>query len=226
MYDVAQSIKTYLAGEHKMKSLFLASYFKDVANLFPAFTNNTHLGKKVVFIPTASLTEILPFYVGTDKKALKKLGLIVDELEISKAPKDEIINKIAESDYIFVSGGNTFYLLQELKRTGTDKLIIDHINKGKTYIGSSAGSAITSKSIDYMKLMDNPRPAKELHDYSALSIVDFYLLPHFLNFPFIRITKKTVAEYSDKLDLRPINNNQAIIVNGDRVETLFYSNSH
>jgi dipeptidase E len=73
-------------------------------------------------------------YVGADKKSLGKLGLVIDELEISTAPYDEIVNKISNADYIFVEGGNTFFLLKELKRTRTDKLIIEHINKGKLYI--------------------------------------------------------------------------------------------
>ena len=65
------------------------------------------------------------------KKALKELGLIVDELEISIASIDEISDKLRRNDYIFVSGGNTFFLLQELKRNGTDKIIIEQINSGK-----------------------------------------------------------------------------------------------
>jgi dipeptidase E len=109
-----------------MKKLFLASYFSGVAKLLPEFTGNTCSGKKVVFIPTASIVEKVNFYVGADKKALEKLGLVIDELEISKAAPDEIKTKINNADYIFVEGGNTFFLLQELKRTGTDKLIIEN----------------------------------------------------------------------------------------------------
>jgi dipeptidase E len=59
---------------------------------------------------------------------LERLGLIIDELEITKTPKDKIETKIS---YIFVEGGNTFFLLQELKRSGADKLIKEHIEKGK-----------------------------------------------------------------------------------------------
>ncbi|MDR0611455.1 MAG: peptidase E [Planctomycetaceae bacterium] len=64
-------------------------------NLFSDFTNNTCSGKKVVFIPTASLPEKVTFYVDTDKKALKKLGMVIDELEISTASQYEIKNKLS-----------------------------------------------------------------------------------------------------------------------------------
>jgi len=109
-----------------MKKLFLSSYFKCVANLLVDFTNNTCKGKRVIFIPTASILDKTAFYVKADKKALEKLGLIVEKLEITKTSYEEIKIKILNADYIFVSGGNTFFLLQELKRTGTDKLIMEH----------------------------------------------------------------------------------------------------
>jgi dipeptidase E len=203
----------------QVKKLFLASYFSGIATLFPDFTDNACSGKKVVFIPTASVPEKVTFYVGADKKALEKLGLIIDELEVSTASQDEIANKISSADYIFVEGGNTFFLLQELKRTGADKLITEHINNGKPYIGASAGSMIVSKDIEYVKYMDNPAVAEQLNnDFTALSIIDFCIVPHFTNFPFKKAAEKIVNLYSDKLDLRTISNNQAVIVDGDKIE--------
>jgi dipeptidase E len=205
----------------KMKKLFLASYFSGVAKLLPDFINNTCSGKKIVFIPTASIAEKVTFYVGADKKALEKLGLVIDELEITKASPGEIKTKINNADYIFVEGGNTFFLLQELKRTGADKLIIKHINKGKLYIGSSAGSVILSKDIEYIKYMDNPDAAPDLKNkFTALSVVDFCVVPHCTNFPFKKAAEKITGEYSEQLDLRPISNNQVVTVDDDTVEIL------
>ncbi|MDR2081286.1 MAG: Type 1 glutamine amidotransferase-like domain-containing protein [Campylobacteraceae bacterium] len=204
-----------------MKKLFLASYFSGVANLLADFASGSYEGKKVAFIPTASIPEKVTFYVDADKKSLAKLGLIVDELEIAKASQDEIVGKLDNADYIFVEGGNTFFLLQELKRTGADKLIAEHISRGKIYIGASAGSMIAAKNIEYAKYMDNPEIAKDLNDdFSALGIVDFYIVPHYANFPFKKAAEKIINLYSDKLDLRPISNNQVVIVNGGKVETL------
>jgi dipeptidase E len=69
--------------------------------------------------------------------------------------------------------------------------------------------------------MDSPAPAPDLKgDFSALSVVDFYVVPHCGNFPFKRATAKIIREYSDKLDLRPISNNQVVVVNGNKSETL------
>ena len=200
-----------------MKNLFLASYFSDVANLFVEYTKNTCAGKRVVFILAAKNPAKLPFFVVSDKETLEKLGLIIDELELSGASQDEVESKITNADYVFLAGGNTFFLLQELKRTGADKLITEHINKGKIYFSTSAGSIVVSKDIEYIKHFDSLKAAPKLkNDFSALGIIDFHIIPHCTSFK--KATEKIVDEYSEKIDLRPIHNKQAIIVKGNQVE--------
>jgi len=51
-------------------------------------------------------------------------------------------------------------------------------------------------------------------------LVDFYLLPHYLNFPFKESSQKVVNDYSQRIDLRPISNNQVITVLGNEIKTL------
>ena len=200
-----------------MKNLFLASYFTDVSSLFVEFSHNTCAGKRVVFIFTAKNLEKVPFFVVSDKNTLENLGLIVDELEVSRASQVEVENKIANADYIFVAGGNTFFLLQELKRTGAVKVIAEHINKGKMYLSTSAGSIIVSKDIEYIKHFDSIKAAPKLkNDFSALGIIDFHIVPHCTSFK--KATEKILAEYSEKIDLRPIHDKQAIIVKDNQVE--------
>lgn len=201
-----------------MKKLFLASSFKDVASLLADFAKEDLKGKTITFIPTASIPEKVKFYVGSGRKALEKLGLIVDELEISKASVHEISDKLQQNDYIYISGGNTFFLLQELRKTGTDKILTDQINEGKLYIGESAGSMIVSPSIDYAKSMDDPKKATALHDFTALDIVDFYPLPHHTNFPFKKTVEKIISTYNARLKLYPISNSQVILMNGENIE--------
>ena len=108
-----------------MRRMFLASSFADVADLFVAFTDRKCKGKTITFIPTARLPEEVKFYVAAGKKALEKLGLIVDELEVSTATQEQIAGKLQDNDYIYATGGNAFFLLQELKRTGADRIITE-----------------------------------------------------------------------------------------------------
>lgn len=200
-----------------MKKLFLASSFKDVANIFADFEKDLK-GKTVTFIPTASKVEKVVFYVNSGKKALQKLGLIIDELDISTASNDEINSKLRNNDFIYITGGNTFFLLQELKKTAADKIIIDEINKGKLYIGESAGAIVTSANVEYAKRMDDVKKAPNLTEFSGLNLVDFYVIPHYTNFPFEKTVEKIIEDYSSKLNLSPISNKDAILVVDNKID--------
>ena len=203
-----------------MRKLFLASSFSEVASLFPKFAGEEIKGKRITFIPTASLVEEVRFYVDDDRKAFEELGIIVEELEITTASPDKISEILNRNDYIFVSGGNTFYLLQELRRKGADILITEHIRAGKLYIGTSAGSVILCPDIEFVKEMDYIHAAPELQSFTGLNIVDFYILPHYLDFPFEEMTQNIVKKYGKKLDLRPISNKQVITIAENRIEIL------
>lgn len=203
-----------------MKKLFLTSSFKDVASLFEDFAGEQIKGKTVTFIPTAGNVEKMVFYIGAARKSFEKLGVIVDELDISVARAEEVADKLKRNDYIYVSGGNTFYLLQELKKSGANKIIAEQIALGKLYIGESAGSMVVSPNIEYAKKMDDSAKAPELEEYTALNIVNFYPLPHHTNFPFAKTVEKIIAEYGSKQNLYPISNKQAILVAGDDVKVI------
>lgn len=194
-----------------IKNLFLTSSFKDVVPLFTEFESNLQ-GKTVSFIPTASTVEEVVFYVEAGKKALKDLGLIVEELDVATETLGEITATLKKNDFIYVTGGNTFFLLQELKRTGADKLLLEEIAKGKLYIGESAGAVITSPNISYIQSMDSVKKATNLTNYDALNLVNFYTLPHYNNAPFKKITQQIIADYTDDLKIFPISNCEAIVV--------------
>lgn len=200
-----------------MKRLFLSSSFSTVSSLLPEFYGESLEGKKVAFIPTASKKEKVNFYVESGRKALLKLGLIPMELDVSGKKHSQIVKEIRKVDMIYVSGGNTFFLLQELRRSGADKAIKEAINAGMCYIGESAGSIVVAPNIEYASLLDSTAEAPDLIEYEGLNKVDIYPLPHYTNFPFKKAVEKTIALYAERLRLHPISNSQAILVNGEDV---------
>ncbi|MDR0886917.1 MAG: Type 1 glutamine amidotransferase-like domain-containing protein [Clostridiales Family XIII bacterium] len=201
-----------------MKKLFLASSFIKTSKYLPDFAGDELYGNTVTFIPTATIPEKIHGNVSFGKRALQKLGFIVDELEISTTSKDEISNKLRKNDAIYIAGGNTFFLLQELKRTGTDRILIEQIQKGKLYIGESAGAMIAAPNIEYVKELDDCRKAPALMTFSALNLVDFYPLPHYKNHPYRKRVKKILTQYHTEIKLCPIGNHQAILIREDDME--------
>ena len=193
------------------KRLFLSSSFRDVAILLESFESDFK-EKRVTFIPTASLVERVTFYVKSGKKALQELGMVIDELEVSTSTYDEIVGTLKRNDIIYVTGGNTFFLLQELKKCGADKIIRDEVYAGKLYIGESAGSIIASPDIEYVKALDSIKKAPELSSFEGLGLVDFYPVPHHTNAPFKKAVEKIINTYGSNLPLSPISNKEAIFV--------------
>lgn len=197
-----------------MKKMFLASSFSTVAKQFPEFYGDDLEGKKVAFIPTASNTEKVTFYVESGKKALVKLGMTPVVLDVSTATKSDIIETIRDADLIYVTGGNTFFLLQELRISGADKAIKDAIKSGKCYIGESAGSIIMSPNIEYASMLDSISVAPKLKAFDGLNETTLYPVPHHTNFPFKKAVEKIIATYSDKIAICPISNAEAIQITG------------
>lgn len=198
-----------------MKTLFLTSYFSGVGNLFRNFIQEQILAKQVLFIPTAGNVE---HYVGYIDDVFQTLGFSVDILDIANTSEVIIKEKIKQTPYLYISGGNTFYLLQELKKKNLLELINLRISEGMVYIGESAGAIITAGNIKYNQIMDDKMVASELTDYSSLNLVNFAIVPHYGEFPFEESAMETIRAYQSTYNLFPINNHQAVIVKENNYE--------
>lgn len=99
-------------------------------------------------------------------------------------------------------------------------MIKEQIADGMVYVGESAGAVITAENIDYIRLMDDKEVAGELSDTVALQEADFYVLPHVGEEPFAEIAQVILNTYGDKLNLLPLNNRQAVLVEDEEVKVL------
>ena len=190
--------------------LFLCSHFSSVGSLIKEEIDN----KKVAFIPTASLHEGYTGYVGSDRKLFKKLGASVTEIDISTEAYSTIQAVFEDADVIYFTGGNSFFLMDQLRKTETDELLKKELANGKLMIGESAGAIICAPTIQYIEQMDEKPEDYSQEDNEGLDLIDFYVLPHYLTAPFKKITERIMAEFSD-LNICAINNHQAIIVNDE-----------
>ena len=176
------------------------------------FLNEKTESKKILFIPTATNVDEYKKYIHLTQKVFEDFGYEVENFDISVFSEETVKEKISETKIIFVSGGNTFYLLQELKKKNLISYLREKIENGLLYIGESAGSVITAPNIEYADIVDDKALATELNDYTGLNLVDFYVVPHFEEEPFVESSRKVVELYKDKLDLKVINNKEVVLV--------------
>ena len=183
-------------------NLFLCSHFSSVGSIIEEQVAN----KKIAFIPTASIREGYTGYVRSARKLFKNLGAQLIEIEISTEE-----SSLKEADIIYFTGGNSFFLIDQLRRTGTDKLLKQQLKNGKLFIGESAGAIVCAPDISYIEKMDPVPKDYSQSNNAALNLIDFYVLPHYLTAPFKKVTEQIVQTFPD-IDLCAINNTQAIIV--------------
>ncbi|MGX2947002.1 Type 1 glutamine amidotransferase-like domain-containing protein (plasmid) [Enterococcus alishanensis] len=195
-----------------LKNLFLCSSFSDVSKKFENYIERFPLDRTLTFIPTASLVEDVDFFVNDAIQVFDALNFKIDILDISRASKSDIKKIIQHNNFIYLSGGNSFFLLENLKSSNTDLEIIKQVKNGKIYIGESAGAIVTSKNIEYISLLDDKNKATLLNSYNALNLLPYYPLPHYKEIPFDRETTKIFDDYNKTIDVIPLRNEDVLVV--------------
>ncbi|MDP3974255.1 MAG: Type 1 glutamine amidotransferase-like domain-containing protein [Candidatus Daviesbacteria bacterium] len=196
--------------------LFLASIAANsldkAINLFPDKPRNK---TRVAFIPTAADPYLDKGFVEEDRSKLEKMGFDVFDLDIKDKRREELWEQLRSVDIIFVAGGNTFYLLNEVRKSDFDEEVKRLVHRERVlYIGSSAGSVLVGPDIKPVELLDDPSVATELQSTKGLNLIDFVVLPHYGDKKYEKEFKKIIAEYEDKYTLVKITNEQAVIVEG------------
>ena len=155
-------------------------------------------GKRAVFIPTAGDPYKNNDFVEADKIALQKYGIEVTDLDLKNKTEKEINKSLAMADILLVAGGDTFYLMEKLKKSGADKAIKNFIRKGGIYIGSSAGSIVCCPTIGGAEKFDNPKLAPNLENFNGMGIFNEVVIPHTHKEKYFERVKETTDKLTSK----------------------------
>ena len=108
---------------------------KEIDEEIVKLSNKEH--PKFLFISIASSHP--EEYFNGIKKVYEELGCTVTHLNINKT-YEELEKDILSSDIIYIGGGNTKFLIDKLKDTKIDKILIEAYKQGIVCAGLSAGS--------------------------------------------------------------------------------------
>ncbi len=125
--------------------------------------------RRVLFFPYA-----LHDRDGYAAKARERFAVMGYELTSAHSAADPR-KAVANTDAIFIGGGNTFRLLKALQDLELLEPIRERIRSGAPYIGSSAGSNVAGPTIKTTKDM----PIVQPRSFDALGLVPFQISPHF-----------------------------------------------
>ena len=94
-----------------------------------------------------------------------------------------LLQEVLKSDLIFLGGGNTFYFLKHLKKTGMFTHFNDFLRRGGVLCGLSAGAIVLTPHVHtatfpHFDRDENPWDMKNL---SAMRLVKFEFFPHYKN---------------------------------------------
>jgi dipeptidase E len=172
----------------------------------------------VAFINTAAeVEEGDHWWVRAEKDKLISVGFQVDEFSITGMSSSDIEAKLAGKQVIYFCGGNTFYLLDQVIKTGCGEIIKRKVNEGVVYMGSSAGSMIAGVRIDLMSKIDDKSKAPDLKS-TGLGIIDISILPHWGSDIFREGYLSDIESmYTEGVKILPLTNYQYLWVNGDNM---------
>jgi dipeptidase E len=197
---------------------------KKIVDILSSSVGKPNKEISIVFIPTAAnVEEGDKDWLIDDYSNIKKQGYkFIDIVDISAVSKDVWLPRIKKADVIFVGGGNTYYLMSWLRKSGLDKLLPELL-KTRVYVGISAGSIVTTinlrMSTSQKSYSEKVYPIK---DDLGLGFVNFHIRPHFNSEHFPKLRSKYIKEIAKEIpeSVYALDDDSAIVVNDKEIKVI------
>ncbi|MCG7459826.1 Type 1 glutamine amidotransferase-like domain-containing protein [Corynebacterium tuberculostearicum] len=178
-----------------------------------------YISGRVLYIDDAASEMRQAPFAQAELKAIGEAAETLVPLTLSQSNSSDLQNEIASANCIYVASGEVFRLLNALRSTGADRLLTDAVNQGKLYAGSSAGAIIAGPSIEPASIMDDPKTAPQLTDYTGLNLTPHVIVPHAQGTtgPYsIEVISKTVETYGREWNLLLLRDGQALFMDDEK----------
>ena len=110
------------------------------------------------------------------------MGSCTRASDLAGWPGPDLAEHLASFDVLYIQGGNTFHLLDQMRQSGADTIIQELVAAhGAVYCGVSAGSIVAGPEIAVAGWSpDWDRNEVALTDLTGLHLVPFIISPHYV----------------------------------------------
>jgi dipeptidase E len=150
-------------------------------------------------------------YVEEYRQAMLNEDIYFEEFDISNKTEKEILKFFSDKNVVQVLGGNVFYLLKHIRKSGFDKILKGLLTNGLCYVGCSAGSYLMCPTIEVAG-WNSAKNKYGVTDFTALGYVPFLIKCHYTEDIKEKVLEKAV---NLKYPLRILRNDQAFLVEGE-----------
>ena len=204
--------------QSQAKTILLTSTGMQMKNEIVKLLQKPAYDITVAFIITAAKPQQNLDYVKKDYDIMREMGFNVAEVDIEGKTESQVRELIKLKDIIYVEGGNTYYLLQAMRKCNFEKIMRKLLKEGKVYLGVSAGSVVAGKTIKTSS-WNAEKERFGVKNLKGLNLVNFDIFVNYKPEDAEIIKKKLPFKWQRK-KLKIITDEQAILVQAKNVMLL------
>ena len=131
---------------------------------------------KATIITTASLQKQNNKFAIKAKEDLLTMGFNQVDFTDLEFDNPELLKQY---NVIYITGGNPFYLLYHLKKSGADIILKDIAKQNTVFVGVSAGAIILGPNIEVVNYFTPQINTVDMQDLTALGLTNKAIFPHY-----------------------------------------------
>ncbi len=135
---------------------------------------------QMLYVTTASKGVENKAYIERAAKIFADNGYRYESYDIENKSVQELRQKLAKFDVLYMQGGNTFYLLKAIRGSSFEQAIRERLAEGMIYIGVSAGAYVACPSIEQSTWKHPDKYDRcGVTDFTGMALVPFLVSVHY-----------------------------------------------
>lgn len=180
------------------------------------FSNIINKDKPILYIPLAMESEKYDSCYNWFKDELKSINL--DNFEMISSSQELSEKNLNNYSALFIGGGNTYKLLNELKQNNNYSKIADYLKNDGVVFGGSAGAIIFGKDINTCLLEDKNQV--NLMDTKGFNFLNDYSILCHLKKKNINKNLQYLKEYSQNNKVIYLPEEDVIFINNNKISII------